>query len=87
MGWDIARHVRKGEGEEKKVKRSPSFYIFFYFFTSQVKKTLTALGLHKLNHFMIHKNTPAINGMLRTVLHCVDIKVCEFKYIFIIVCM
>lgn len=38
------------------------------------KRTLKALGLTKLHKVVIHKNTPAVNGLLRTVKHLIDIR-------------
>lgn len=38
------------------------------------KRTLKALGLTKLHKVVIHKNTPAVNGLLRSVKHLIDIR-------------
>ncbi len=37
------------------------------------KRTLDALGLHKMNQIVEHDNTPAIMGMVKTVHHLVKI--------------
>lgn len=41
------------------------------------KRTLRALGLTRLHKVVIHKNTPAVNGLLRSVKHLVDIRPVE----------
>jgi large subunit ribosomal protein L30 len=38
------------------------------------KRTLDALGIHKLNHSVEHKATPAIMGMVEKVRHLVKIE-------------
>jgi large subunit ribosomal protein L30 len=43
--------------------------------SATVKKTLEALGLTRMHKTTIHKNTPAVNGMLRTVIECIDVQV------------
>ncbi len=45
----------------------------------KVKKTLELLGLNKIHETIIHKNTPIVNGMLRKVIHCIDIKVISWS--------
>ncbi|EDO33003.1 predicted protein, partial [Nematostella vectensis] len=37
------------------------------------KRTLKVLGLTKLHKTVVHKNTPAVNGLLRSVKHLVDV--------------
>ncbi|MEE2954481.1 MAG: 50S ribosomal protein L30 [Bacteroidota bacterium] len=37
------------------------------------KKTLEALGLHKINQVVEHKSTPQILGMIKKIKHLVDI--------------
>ncbi|KGN79101.1 50S ribosomal protein L30 [Porphyromonadaceae bacterium COT-184 OH4590] len=37
------------------------------------KRTLDALGLHKMNQIVEHDDTPAIMGMVKTVHHLVKI--------------
>ena len=37
------------------------------------KRTLDALGLHKMNQIVEHDNTPSIMGMVKTVHHLVKI--------------
>ena len=38
------------------------------------KRTLDALGIHKLNHSVEHEATPAIMGMVEKVRHLVKIE-------------
>lgn len=38
------------------------------------RKTIAALGLHKLNQTVTHLDTPAIRGMARKVSHLVEVK-------------
>lgn len=38
------------------------------------KLTLKALGLHKLNHEVIHNSSPEILGMIKTVHHLVSVE-------------
>ncbi|MGQ9779022.1 MAG: 50S ribosomal protein L30 [Bacillota bacterium] len=38
------------------------------------KKTIAALGLHRLNQTVTHLDTPAIRGMVNKVRHLVEIK-------------
>jgi large subunit ribosomal protein L30 len=38
------------------------------------KRTLKALGLTRLHKVVIHKNIPAVNGLLRSVKHLIDVK-------------
>ncbi len=37
-------------------------------------KTLEALGLKRIRHSVIHDDTPAIKGMIRTVQHLVEVE-------------
>ena len=37
------------------------------------KRTLDALGLHKMNHSVVHEDNPAIQGMVRKVRHLVTV--------------
>lgn len=37
------------------------------------KRTLDALGLHKMNHTVEHEDTPSIRGMIKTVHHLVEV--------------
>ncbi|EDQ92373.1 uncharacterized protein MONBRDRAFT_30785 [Monosiga brevicollis MX1] len=39
-----------------------------------IRNTLKALGLHRRNQTVIHKNTSAVNGQLAKVLHLVDVR-------------
>ena len=41
------------------------------------KRTLRVLGLTKLHKVVIHKNIPAVNGLLRSVKHLIDVKPVE----------
>ena len=38
------------------------------------KRTIVALGLGKINRTVEHESTPAIQGMIRTVSHLVEVK-------------
>lgn len=38
------------------------------------RETLKGLGLTKLNKTVIHKNIPSIRGMIKKVIHLVEIK-------------
>lgn len=38
------------------------------------KRTLDALGLHKMHHTVIHEATPQIIGMVKAVHHLVEVK-------------
>ncbi len=37
------------------------------------KRTLDALGLHKMNHTVEHDDNPSIRGMIKTVHHLVKV--------------
>ena len=37
------------------------------------KRTLDALGLHKMNHTVVKEDTPSIIGMVKTVHHLVEV--------------
>ncbi len=37
------------------------------------KRTLDALGLHKMNHTVEHEDNPSIRGMIKTVHHLVKV--------------
>ena len=37
------------------------------------KRTLDALGLHKMNHTVEHENTPSVMGMVNKVRHLVKL--------------
>ncbi len=41
------------------------------------KRTITALGLGKLNRTVIHNDTPQIRGMVRAVRHLVSVEEVE----------
>ena len=41
---------------------------------SRQKKTLTALGLKRINHVVEHESTPQILGMIKTVNHLVIVE-------------
>jgi large subunit ribosomal protein L30 len=38
------------------------------------KRTLEALGLHKIGHVVEHDDTPSILGMVKTVQHLVSVE-------------
>lgn len=38
------------------------------------KRTLDALGLHKMNHTVEHEDNASIRGMIKTVHHLVEVK-------------
>ena len=38
------------------------------------KRTIKALGLHHLNHSVVHKATPQIQGMVEKVKHLVQVE-------------
>ena len=37
------------------------------------KRTLDALGLRKMNHTVVHEETPSIRGMVKAVHHLVEV--------------
>lgn len=37
------------------------------------KRTLDALGLHKMNHVVEHEDCPSIRGMIKKVHHLVEV--------------
>lgn len=39
------------------------------------KKTIEALGLHRLQHTVIHTDTPQIRGMINKVAHLVHVEI------------
>lgn len=41
------------------------------------RKTVAALGLRKLHHTVIHKDDPAIRGMVEKVKHMVEVREVE----------
>jgi len=38
------------------------------------RRTLEALGLRRINHFVVHEDTPQIRGMVHTVRHLVTVE-------------
>ena len=38
------------------------------------KRTMRALGIRKLNHSVVHDDTPSIRGMVNTVQHLVTVE-------------
>jgi large subunit ribosomal protein L30 len=38
------------------------------------KGTVRALGIRRLNHTVVHKDTPQIRGMIRKIHHLVDVE-------------
>lgn len=41
------------------------------------RKSIRALGLKRLNHSVIHDDTPQIRGMIRAVEHLIDWEIVE----------
>ena len=37
------------------------------------KRTLDALGLHKMNHAVVKEDTPSVRGMIQRVHHLVEV--------------
>lgn len=37
------------------------------------KRTLDALGLHKMNHTVVKEDTPSVRGMIQKVHHLVEV--------------
>ncbi|MCM1317830.1 MAG: 50S ribosomal protein L30 [Bacteroides sp.] len=37
------------------------------------KRTLDALGLHKMNHTVVKEDTPSVRGMIQRVHHLVEV--------------
>ena len=62
----------KNEKNEKTVfvtlVRSPIGY------TKDQKKTVLALGLHRMHQTIEHKDPPALRGMIRKVVHLVQVE-------------
>jgi large subunit ribosomal protein L30 len=62
----------KNEKDQKTVfvtlVRSPIGY------TKDQKKTVLALGLHRMHQTIEHKDTPALRGMIRKVEHLVQVE-------------
>ena len=62
----------KKENHEKTVfvtlVRSPIGY------TKDQKKTVLALGLRRMHQTIEHKDTPAVRGMIRKVIHLVQVE-------------
>lgn len=46
--------------------------------TDEVRRTLRVLRLHRLQAVAFHKNTPPLNGMLRSVMHLVRVRPLRF---------
>ena len=40
----------------------------------KAKKTLAALGLHKINGFVLHKDNPQIRGMINKVQYLIKVE-------------
>lgn len=47
--------------------------------SKQLRAVLTGLNLKTLNHVEFHMNTPMVNGMLKKVIHLVDVQPVVFK--------
>ena len=41
--------------------------------TQRQRATITGLGLRRINHSRVLENTPAVRGMVKQVLHLVDV--------------
>ncbi|MCL6633579.1 MAG: 50S ribosomal protein L30 [Alicyclobacillus herbarius] len=41
------------------------------------RRTVKALGLHKLNETVVHDDSPTIRGMINKVVHLVEVQVVE----------
>ena len=46
-------------------------------YTKRQKATIKALGLRKLNHTVVHNDTPEIRGMINKVSHLVAVQEVE----------
>jgi large subunit ribosomal protein L30 len=46
-------------------------------YTERQKRTVRALGLHKMNQSVLHKDTPALRGMINKVGHLVNVEEVE----------
>ena len=62
----------KQEASDKMLRvtlvRSPIGY------TKDQKKTVLALGLHRMHQTVEHKDNPAVRGMIRKVVHLVQVE-------------
>jgi large subunit ribosomal protein L30 len=62
----------KQETSDKTVRvtlvRSPIGY------TKDQKKTVLALGLHRMHQTVEHKDNPAVRGMIRKIIHLVQVE-------------
>ncbi len=38
------------------------------------RKVIEALGLHRLNHTVLHRDSPTIKGMVRKVIHLLEVE-------------
>jgi len=43
-------------------------------YSKRQKKTVRALGLHRMNQTVVHNDTPALRGMLAKVIHLIQIE-------------
>ncbi len=41
------------------------------------RRTVRALGLKKMNHSVVHRDTPEIKGMIKRIDHLVKVEPCE----------
>ena len=46
-------------------------------YSAKQRRIIESLGLRKLNHTVVHEETPSIMGMLKKVGHLVEVKVGE----------
>ena len=42
--------------------------------TKSQRETVVGLGLRKINHSRVLENTPAVRGMIKKVIHLVDVE-------------
>lgn len=47
--------------------------------TARQKKTLEALGLHKMNQVVEHEDSPAVMGMIAKVSHLVTVEKAQYN--------
>ncbi len=43
-------------------------------FTKDQKQTVLALGLHRMHQTVEHKDNPAVRGMIRKIIHLVEVE-------------
>jgi large subunit ribosomal protein L30 len=45
--------------------------------TAEVRGTVAALGIYKLNHFVVKTDTPQIRGMIKKIVHLLKVEEVE----------